>query len=205
MTTGPRPRPRPCGSCPTAGPPRPAGAPCCAAGLPCAKTPVRLTSTIHVDTARPVKANRAVNRRVVMQTPPAAALMIAGSYLRRSALLFCLQIFNESLEAKDAWADLASAHAVGECSAGEEQPTSVPLSTSAANRAVLPYDTRCARRLPEKAREFRPVLKRRFENSLCLMPFFAMWPVVPLGDVVRRNGACSRCCRRGQLIVCVSR
>jgi hypothetical protein len=106
--------------------------------------------------------------------------MIAGSYLRRSALLFYLQIFNESLEAKDAWADLASAHAVGECSAGEEQPTSVPLSTSAANRAVLPYDIRCARRLPEKAREFRPFLKRRFENSLCLMPFFAMWPVLPL-------------------------
>src|SRR5687767_167649 len=120
--------------------------------------------------------------------------MIAGSYLLCTVLPLYLQIFNEGSRCEGRVGGPGIRPRVGSVAREKSNRLRCLYRRRQRGRAVLPYDIRCARQLPEKAREFRPFLKRRFENSLCLIPFFAMWPVVPLADVVRRNAAlCSWC------------
>jgi len=64
--------------------------------------------------------------------------MIAGSYLLCTVLPLYLQIFNEGSRCEGRVGGPGIRPRVGECSAGEEQPTAVPLSTSAARSCRSP-------------------------------------------------------------------
>ena len=110
--------------------------------------------------------------------------MIAGSYLRCSRLPFYLQIFNEgSREAKGAWTDLASAHAVGSVAGEKSNRPRYPGSTS--GTGIVPFSRMTSRVqgvCPQNRRKMGGFLNGRVENSPCSIPFFAIRTVPTAGS-----------------------